>query len=164
MLMTAVAFIRLSLVKGGSWLHRFGNVWLARDRKENRHVALKILSVHASREVDAGRLRELSILRTIAAAAPSHQGFHHVLHFLHEFTFESFYGSDIYRHRCAQLQCLEPTEAAARSTTPSQVYLATCQTRTESTRISTRHMRSCPFWCVELMHQSQLLTKQVRQT
>ncbi|KAF8812702.1 kinase-like protein [Phlegmacium glaucopus] len=54
----------------------FGNVRLARDRKENRHVALKILSVHASREV----------LRTIIAAAPSHQGFPHVLHFLHEFT------------------------------------------------------------------------------
>jgi serine/threonine protein kinase len=63
--------------------------------RENRHVAIKILSAYASRKVDAGHLRELDILRTITTAAPSHQGFHHVIHLLHEFTFESFHGSHI---------------------------------------------------------------------
>ena len=69
--------------------------WSVTSILEFRHVAMKILSAHASREVDAGRLRELGILRTIAAAAPSHRGFPHVLHFLHEFTFESFHGNHI---------------------------------------------------------------------
>ncbi|KAN0125243.1 kinase-like protein, partial [Russula decolorans] len=75
----------------------FSSVWLARDRKyvDNRHVALKILSSYASREIEAGRLRERDILRRVTTAAPRHHGFQHVVHLLHEFTFESFAGEHI---------------------------------------------------------------------
>ena len=53
----------------------------------------------------------------------------------------------LHRHRCPQLQCLEPEEGAARSATPSQVYFANRQARPESARISTPHMPSYPSWC-----------------
>ncbi|EJD00046.1 kinase-like protein, partial [Fomitiporia mediterranea MF3/22] len=74
----------------------FSSVWLARDRKDDRFVALKILSSHASREIEAGRLKERDILRKVSSAAPSHHGYQHVVHLLHEFEFESFAG----RHIC----------------------------------------------------------------
>ena len=63
--------------------------------RDERHVALKILSAHATGEIDAGRLRELTILRTITAMDDSHPGHAHVVHLLHEFTFDSFYGKHI---------------------------------------------------------------------
>lgn len=74
----------------------FASVWLARDRKHDRHVALKILSAHASKEIEAGRLKERDILRKVSSVAPLHHGFNHVIHLLDEFTFESFAG----RHNC----------------------------------------------------------------
>jgi serine/threonine-protein kinase SRPK3 len=61
----------------------------------DRHVALKVLSAHASREVEAGRLKEREILRKITNASPLHHGFNHVIHLLHEFAFESFAGQHI---------------------------------------------------------------------
>src|SRR5207245_8821002 len=63
--------------------------------RDNRHVALKILSSYASREIEAGRLGERDILRKVTTAAPHHNGFQHVVHLLHEFTFESFAGQHI---------------------------------------------------------------------
>ncbi|EJC99394.1 kinase-like protein [Fomitiporia mediterranea MF3/22] len=74
----------------------FSSVWLTRDCKDDRFVALKILSSHASREIEAGRLKERDILRKVSSAAPSHHGYQHIVHLLHEFEFESFAG----RHIC----------------------------------------------------------------
>ena len=72
------------------------NKQLIRVDRESRYVALKILSSSASREIEAGWLRERDILRKVANAAPHHPGFQHVVHLLHEFTFESYHG----RHIC----------------------------------------------------------------
>ncbi|KAH8925198.1 kinase-like protein [Atractiella rhizophila] len=73
----------------------FSTVWLARDLKDERHVAIKVLSSHASREVEAGRLAERDIFRKVSKTAPSHPGFPHVVHLLDEFTFQSFAGKHI---------------------------------------------------------------------
>jgi len=69
---------------------------LIRIYREDRHVALKLLSSYASKEIEAGRLREREILRKIASAAPLHPGFQHVVHLLEELEFESSLG----RHIC----------------------------------------------------------------
>ena len=63
--------------------------------RDGRHVALKVLSSYASREVEAGRLKERDILREITNASPLHRGFEHVIHLSHEFTFESYAGQHI---------------------------------------------------------------------
>lgn len=63
--------------------------------RDNRHVALKVLSSYASKEIKAGRLRERDILRKVANTAPLHHGFQHVVHLLDEFTFESFAGQHV---------------------------------------------------------------------
>ena len=62
---------------------------------QDRHGALKVLSAYASRETEAGRLRERDILREVTGASPLHHGFKRVVHLLHEFTFESFVGQYI---------------------------------------------------------------------
>ena len=63
--------------------------------RDNRHVALKVLSAHASKENEAGRLRERDILRKVTNASPLHRGFKHIIHLRHEFAFESFAGQHI---------------------------------------------------------------------
>jgi len=69
--------------------------WPIRVNRKGRHVALKVLSSYASREVEAGRPRERDILRKITNASPLHRGFAHVIHLSHEFTFESYTGQHI---------------------------------------------------------------------
>jgi len=69
---------------------------LIRVHRKNRHVALKILTSCASREIEAGWLSERDILRKVANADHLHHGFQHVVHLLHEFAFESYIG----RHIC----------------------------------------------------------------
>jgi len=71
------------------------NKRLIRVNRDGRHVALKVLSSYASREVEAGRLGERDILRKITTASPLHRGFEHVVHLSHEFTFESYVGQHI---------------------------------------------------------------------
>ncbi|KAF9780781.1 kinase-like domain-containing protein [Thelephora terrestris] len=73
----------------------YSTVWLARDRKENRHVAIKVLSAFASREIKEGRLAELELLRKVTNASPNHRGAGHVIRLLHEFTFESSAGQHV---------------------------------------------------------------------
>jgi serine/threonine-protein kinase SRPK3 len=78
-------------------LEIFGSLdrWLIRMNREDRHVALMALSAHASREIEAGRLRERELLRKVTNASPLHHGFKHVIHLSHEFAFESFAGQHI---------------------------------------------------------------------
>ena len=73
-----------------------GQITDSNANREDRHVALKVLSAHASREIEAGRLGERELLRKVTNVSPSHHGFKHVIHLLHEFTFESSVG----RHIC----------------------------------------------------------------
>ena len=76
-------------------VNRYLSKWLNRSIRDKCHVALKILTAHASREVEEGRLRERDILRTVSSTAPAHHGYNYVLHLSHEFTFESFAGHHI---------------------------------------------------------------------
>jgi len=75
---------------------------MIRVNRDNRNVALKVLSAHASREIEAGRLRECDLLQKVTSTSPLHRGFKHVIHLLHEFTFESFAG----RHICFVIDVL----------------------------------------------------------
>ena len=72
----------------------YGNELIGKNRY-NRHVAIKVLSAFASRELKAGRLVERELLRQVTTASPLHQGFGHVIHLLHEFTFESAAGQHV---------------------------------------------------------------------
>jgi len=68
---------------------------LTRVNRNDRHVAIKVLSAYASREIEAGRLGERELLRKVTNTSPLHRGFKHVIHLLHEFAFESFVGKHI---------------------------------------------------------------------
>ncbi|PAV18716.1 kinase [Pyrrhoderma noxium] len=89
---------------------RFSTVWLARDRKYQRYVAIKILSAYASGEIKEGRLSEREILRKVSNASPTYHGYNHVVHLLHEFEFESFAGhhicfvTDVFSYSVSSLQ------------------------------------------------------------
>ena len=69
--------------------------WLTQSVRDNCYVALKILSAHASREIEEGRLKERDILRKVSSASPTHHGYNHVVHLFHEFEFESFAGHHV---------------------------------------------------------------------
>lgn len=65
--------------------------------RENRHVALKLLSAYATRAHEVGQLHdELAVLARIASAAPAHAGYAHVNRLLHQFAFDSHAG----HHTC----------------------------------------------------------------
>jgi len=68
---------------------------LIQVNRDCRYVALKVLSSYASREVEAGRLRERDLLRKITDTSPTHRGFAHVIHLSYEFTFESYVGQHV---------------------------------------------------------------------
>jgi serine/threonine-protein kinase SRPK3 len=92
---------RFVIIKKLGW-GGYSSVWLARDRRDNRHVALKVLSAYASSEIESGRLRERDLLERVTNASPLHRGFAHVVHLSHEFLFESFAG----RHICFVMDIL----------------------------------------------------------
>ncbi|EMD41946.1 hypothetical protein CERSUDRAFT_110500 [Gelatoporia subvermispora B] len=73
----------------------FSSVWLARDCKLQKSVAIKMLSAFGSRQIKLGNLEELEMLRKITSCNPSHPGFRHVGHLVHEFEFNSFAGTHI---------------------------------------------------------------------
>lgn len=89
----------------------YSTVWLARDLRDNRHVALKVLSAYASSQIESGRLRELDLLRKVTNASPLHCGFGHVIHLSHEFSFDSFIG----RHICFVLDVLSYSVSSLQS-------------------------------------------------
>ncbi|OCH94721.1 kinase-like protein [Obba rivulosa] len=75
----------------------FSSVWLAKDQKLQKSVAIKMLTAFGSREIQLGRMKEMEMLKKIASANPSHPGFRHVGKLLHDFEFNSFAGT----HVCA---------------------------------------------------------------
>ncbi|MCJ1295952.1 hypothetical protein MMC34_007517 [Xylographa carneopallida] len=98
----------------GSW----STVWLARDLSANRYVSLKIGTAVAQDY----ELHEISILRTLAEAEPSHPGFKHVEQLLDTFIHEGPNG----RHTCLvfeplgqSLEHLTTDDPEARGEAPS---------------------------------------------
>lgn len=60
---------------------------LIRVNRVDYHVALKVISAHASGKIEAGWLRE-DDLRKITNASPLHHGVAHFIRLPHEFAFE----------------------------------------------------------------------------
>ncbi|KAI0724742.1 kinase-like domain-containing protein [Fomitopsis betulina] len=78
---------------------QYSSVWLAKDRAEDRFVALKILTSEATKALAPGpdqRSDEQPMLEKIACADPSHRGFRHTLAYLDAFNFTGPHGL----HRC----------------------------------------------------------------
>ncbi|KAI9744041.1 MAG: serine/threonine protein kinase, CMGC group [Candelina submexicana] len=72
---------------------QYSTVWLARDTRVNRHVALKILTADSyGGEKD---VYELSILRHIKNANPDHPGYKHVVCLLDEFRHAGPHGDHV---------------------------------------------------------------------
>ncbi|EPS95820.1 hypothetical protein FOMPIDRAFT_1131692 [Fomitopsis schrenkii] len=84
---------------------QYSSVWLAKDRAEDRFVALKILTNEATKAIAPGpdqRSDELRMLESIASADPSHRGFRHHLAYLDAFEFAGPHGL----HRCIVTEAL----------------------------------------------------------
>ncbi|KAI9068928.1 kinase-like protein [Trametes sanguinea] len=76
----------------------YSNVWLARDREENKFVTLKILARKATDLLLPGpsqRSDELRIMQQIAAARPTHRGYAHTMMYHDEFEFEGPLGKHV---------------------------------------------------------------------
>lgn len=86
--------------------------------RADRHVAIKVLSAHASSEVESGRLRELDLLRKVTNASPLHHGSGHVVQLFHEFSFDSFAG----RHICFVMDVLSYSISSLRSQLNNQRF------------------------------------------
>ncbi|KAL8724673.1 MAG: hypothetical protein Q9181_006723 [Wetmoreana brouardii] len=72
----------------------YSTVWMAKDRQQDKYVALKIISAQGS--VSSNESRILRLLEQHRAAKPHSLGSNHVSHLLDEFDFDGPNG----RHRC----------------------------------------------------------------
>ncbi|KZT57513.1 kinase-like protein [Calocera cornea HHB12733] len=73
---------RYVVVRKLGWGH-FSTVWLAKDQKLNRHVALKVVK-SAPRYTETA-LDEIKLCQRLISAEPAHPGRHHVISFLDHF-------------------------------------------------------------------------------
>ncbi|KAH8919968.1 kinase-like protein [Atractiella rhizophila] len=73
---------RYTVVRKLGWGH-FSTVWLARDDKMNRHVALKVVK-SASHYTDTA-LDEIQLLKKVVDSDPNHPGRNHVVQLLDSF-------------------------------------------------------------------------------
>ncbi|KZO92415.1 kinase-like protein, partial [Calocera viscosa TUFC12733] len=73
---------RYVVVRKLGWGH-FSTVWLAKDQKLNRHVALKVVK-SAPRYTETA-LDEIKLCQRLISADPAHPGRHHVISFLDHF-------------------------------------------------------------------------------
>ncbi|KAG8811836.1 serine/threonine protein kinase, CMGC group [Serendipita sp. 400] len=73
---------RYVVVRKLGWGH-FSTVWLARDKKMNRHVALKVVK-SAARYTETA-LDEIKLLQRLISSDPTHPGRSHVISFLDHF-------------------------------------------------------------------------------
>ncbi|KAK7457190.1 hypothetical protein VKT23_010488 [Stygiomarasmius scandens] len=78
---------------------QFSSVWLARDRKENRFVALKILTHECTKALQASdtdkRSDEIAMLQKICSVDRSHRGFVHTLELYDSFSFDGPQGNHV---------------------------------------------------------------------
>ncbi|KAI3603905.1 kinase-like protein [Moniliophthora roreri] len=86
---------RFCIVRKLGW-GQYASVWLAKDRKEDRFVALKILTCESTKALQVSgakqRSDEVRMLQKIAAAQPSHRGFRHNLALYDTFEFRGSHG------------------------------------------------------------------------
>ncbi|PCH34455.1 kinase-like protein [Wolfiporia cocos MD-104 SS10] len=96
---------RYCIVRKLGW-GQYSSVWLARDREEDRFVALKILTCEATKALSGGeteqRSDELALLQRIADAEPSHPEFRHNIACYGSFEFAGPRGA----HRCVVTEAL----------------------------------------------------------
>ncbi|KAK7051372.1 hypothetical protein VNI00_004872 [Paramarasmius palmivorus] len=96
---------RFCIVRKLGW-GQYASVWLAKDKKEDRFVALKILtceSTNALKETGSRqRSDELRMLEKIATAQPNHRGFKHNLLLHDSFEFQGPHGT----HLCLATEVL----------------------------------------------------------
>ncbi|TDL27667.1 kinase-like protein [Rickenella mellea] len=83
---------RYIVVRKLGWGH-FSTVWLARDTKMNRHVALKVVK-SAPRYTETA-LDEIKLLQRMISSDPSHPGRKHVISFLDHFRHKGPNGSHV---------------------------------------------------------------------
>ncbi|KZT68525.1 kinase-like protein [Daedalea quercina L-15889] len=89
---------RYCIVRKLGWGH-YSSVWLAKDRGEDRFVALKILTCAATKALLPGpdqRSDEQRMLEKIASANPAHRGYRHNLAYFDAFSIKGPHGL----HRC----------------------------------------------------------------
>jgi serine/threonine-protein kinase SRPK3 len=130
-----------------------------------RHVALKILSAHATggRRGVSPRIT-VTILRAITATDASHPGHGLVVHLLHEFTFDSFYGkpicfvTDVLRLSVTNMKKLLLPDPRL----PLRIVLLIVKHALKALEyLPTRQLWSCPHWYVKLNAQRLLIVKYV---
>ncbi|KDQ24645.1 hypothetical protein PLEOSDRAFT_33228 [Pleurotus ostreatus PC15] len=95
---------RYCIVRKLGW-GQYSSVWLAKDRGEDRFVALKILTCEATKALSSDenqRSDEQRMLEKIATAEPSHRGFSHSLAYFGSFDFNGPHGL----HRCIVTEVL----------------------------------------------------------
>ncbi|KAG9015062.1 serine/threonine protein kinase, CMGC group [Tulasnella sp. 427] len=80
---------RYLILRKMGWGH-FSTVWLAKDTRHGRHVALKIMK--SSRRYTETALDEIKLLRAVQSANPSHQGYDYVVSFLDSFEHPGLHG------------------------------------------------------------------------
>ncbi|KAF5345014.1 hypothetical protein D9758_010433 [Tetrapyrgos nigripes] len=86
---------RFCIVRKLGW-GQYASVWLAKDKKEDRFAALKILTCESTRALQESgpkqRSDELRMLQKIASAQPNHRGFKHNLILYDSFEFRGPHG------------------------------------------------------------------------
>ncbi|KIK58567.1 hypothetical protein GYMLUDRAFT_45191 [Collybiopsis luxurians FD-317 M1] len=86
---------RFCIIRKLGW-GQYSSVWLAKDKKENQLLALKILTCESTQALQASgadqRSDELRMLQKIATAQPIHRGFKHNLKLHDSFEFRGPHG------------------------------------------------------------------------
>ncbi|KAF5365363.1 hypothetical protein D9757_012129 [Collybiopsis confluens] len=96
---------RFCIVRKLGW-GQYSSVWLAKDKKQNQFVALKILTCESTKALQTSdekkRSDELGMLQKISTAQRSHRGFEHTLTLYDSFEFQGPHG----RHLCLVIEVL----------------------------------------------------------
>ncbi|THV05659.1 kinase-like protein [Dendrothele bispora CBS 962.96] len=89
---------RFCIVRKLGW-GQYSSVWLAKDNREDRFVALKILTCESTKAIKASdpekRSDEVKMLQKIASSKPTHRGFEHSLALFNFFEFHGPCGDHI---------------------------------------------------------------------
>ncbi|KIJ53603.1 hypothetical protein M422DRAFT_73895 [Sphaerobolus stellatus SS14] len=92
---------RYCIVRKLGW-GQYSSVWLARDKDNDRFVALKILTCEATKAKADNLSDELGLLQTISTSKPAHRGYRHTLLYYDTFIFKGPHGE----HQCIVTEVL----------------------------------------------------------
>ncbi|KAG8784067.1 hypothetical protein FRC12_018996 [Ceratobasidium sp. 428] len=92
---------RYCIVRKLGW-GAFSTVWLVRDFKLERYVALKIMTREATSRIESGKSDEIAMLEKIASADPLHKGRRHLLEYHEMFKISDPKGA----HQCIVTEVL----------------------------------------------------------